>query len=76
MADANTVLALKRPVIWERFRKLRLEPPPPNLTPKEAWHAGLQTGFNQGLLLGVGLGLEVGITMMTPDEEFDFAEVV
>jgi hypothetical protein len=81
MAGSNssrltTLLATRRPVIFDHFKHLRQEATPDALgSIEEAWQAGLRRGFNQGLVLGVALGLEIGMSLVEmPD--FDFADTV
>jgi len=59
MEQANKILALRRPALWRKFRTLRNVPAPAARTLQEAYLLGLQTGFGQGLLEGVDIGLEL-----------------
>lgn len=69
MLLVDTILALKRPRIWKRFRKLRGRSVPSGTDPQEAFHKGLQTGYGEGLIDGVDLGVDVGrAAVVTSDD--------
>jgi len=61
MGLLDSILALRRPGIWKRFRGLREQPTPETDSVKEAWRMGLQTGYSEGLVDGVDLGIDVGM---------------
>ena len=59
MEQMNDILAFRRPALWRKFKTLRDVPTPAVRTLKEAYLLGLQTGFGQGLLEGVDIGMEL-----------------
>ncbi len=59
MEQMHNILALRRPALWSKFRGLRDVPIPAARTLKEAYLLGLRTGFGQGLLEGVDIGIEL-----------------
>lgn len=70
MGFIDTLLALRQRTIWARFRGFLTAPVPAASSVEEAYRRGLQTGYSEGLMDGVDLGLEVGLSKepLPPEE--------
>ena len=85
MLSLDTVMQTRKPTIWKKFLELakRAVPEVPKdsgLDPQQAmtlgYRLGLKTGYGEGLVDGVGLGMEAknfydGMPVMTFPEPFD-----
>jgi len=69
MGLIERILTSKKPKLWEHFKGLRERPTPPDLSVAEAYLKGLQLGYGEGLIQGVDLGLDVGLSQRPPCED-------
>ena len=68
MGLIDDILSMRKPAFWSRFRGLRRRPVPPMPdSPEAAYKMGLQRGYGEGLVDGVGLGVDVS-TAITVSE--------
>ena len=77
MSLLDTILSLRRPRIWERFRDLRKRAVPEGTDPQEAFHLGLQAGYGEGLVDGVDLGIDASkatVTTYDSPDGFDYIQ--
>jgi hypothetical protein len=80
MTKSSAALAIKRPVLFRKFRGLNDEDPPDVETPTDPQEAmelgyklGLKRGWGEGLADGVDVGLDVGVEVAAEaaEEPFD-----
>ena len=72
MSVIESILAIRRPRIWDRFRSLRKKSAPITVSVEDAYRLGLREGYGEGLVDGVDLGLDAGLSsgMIVAGEEF------